>query len=188
MKKREFHIYFLLIYFIVMLIVPLFILSVRSITIPNYEFRKWAIVTDHAGYELLYMPNNESWESIKRFEGKSGFIRFYLRGKIEAYDNEWGFRFISEKSEFYTMLACVHIMPELDFNYVSERLSRYLGEYIQVEIKGIEAFDIITISGLKINKFDNECFSMIIITEILSTILLFKLVLPRIKHRLLMNN
>lgn len=81
------------------------------------------------------------------------------------------------------MLACVHIIPELNFNYVSEHLSRYLGKYIQIEIEGIEAFEIINIGDLKINKFDNEFFLMIIVTDILCLILLFKFLLPRLNHR-----
>ncbi|MGC9781276.1 MAG: hypothetical protein HZR80_18690 [Candidatus Heimdallarchaeota archaeon] len=93
MKKKEISFWFLLIYF--MLIMPFFFLSARSITLSDYELKRWAIVTDHEGYKLLYEPNNESWETIKRLEGKKGFTRFYLRGKIESYDNEWGFRFIS---------------------------------------------------------------------------------------------
>ena len=119
---------------------------------------RWAIITDKLGDKIEIEPTNkESWSVITKFSGKECMQLVTITGKIENYNNQWGYRFQPESIRLSwsgLIIPAVDLSSLPTIKYISLYLSYYLDNYIEIAIERIQGFDMKTTLGLTYNAYD----------------------------------
>jgi len=67
-------------------------LTGSHISVASAWFNSWALIEDFHGNQLwIEVWSDEAWDALAQLNG-NGSMR-WIGGVVEAYDNEWGFRF-----------------------------------------------------------------------------------------------
>ena len=124
----------------------------------NFENTKWATITDKVGDKITIEPlRSDCWSIIEELEGKDETQLTTISGKIERYDNIWGFRF---QPESIRLSWSGYIVPSVDLTYlptlkwIQKFLPYYLDNTTEIVIERIEGYDIKTTFGLTYNTYE----------------------------------
>lgn len=101
-----------------------------------HDTDRWAVIEDVNGHHLAVEPiSDEVWNQL--VELYENGTRMWVGGKVEEYENKWGFRF---KPENITIAEVTAEGLQATIQYISENLDYWLDlglAYVDSKVTGI---------------------------------------------------